>query len=448
MHRRPLLQTMPERLLLIADSPSNIEEVSALMGYRECVVHSFDLPRQKLVSLKEQEQDMDILTKEDLTELSIRTGEACVSIYMPTTPIGRESQQGPILLKNLIRRTEETLTAEGMGVAPAQKLLEPALSVLADDDFWQHQSDGLALFASPGMFRCYRLPQSFDELVVVSQRFHLKPLLPLFTGNGSFFVLALSQNAVRLLQCTRDTFRQVELQGIPTSMEDALEFDDPERQLQYHTSAGSPGAAGKRSAIFHGHGVGTDDEKINLSRYFRKVNQGLHELLRDQTAPLVLAGVEYLHPIYKEVNDYPHLIEQGIEGSPDRWGEEELHQLAWKIVEPLFAEAQQEATDRYRQLAGSKDGKGLNDLKKIIRAAMRGQVETLFVVEDLQQWGRFDPDANSIQLHDDPQPHDEDLLDLAAVHTTLNRGTVHVLKAEEMPDSSPIAAILRYEYSL
>jgi hypothetical protein len=391
---------------------------------------------------------MDILTREDLNELAIQTGEACISIYMPTTPIGRESQQGLILLKNLIRKAEEKLTEDEMGVAPAQKLLEPALVLLADEDFWEHQSDGLALFASSGTFHRYRLPQRFDELVVVSQRFHLKPLLPLFTGNGSFFVLALSQNAVRLLQCTRDTFREIELQGIPTSLEEALQFDDPERQLQYHTSTGSPGASGKRSAIYHGHGVGTDDEKTNLSRYFRKVNQGLQELLRDQTAPLVLAGVEYLHPIYKEVNDYAHLIKEGIEGSPDRWGQEELHQQAWKIVEPLFAAAQQEAMDRYKQFAGSKDGRALHDLKKIIRAALRGQVETLFVVQDLQQWGRFDSEANSIQLHDEPQPHDEDLLDLAAVHTTLNRGTVHVLKAEEMPDPSPIAAILRYEYSL
>jgi hypothetical protein len=348
------------------------------------------------------------------------------------------------LLKNLLKDAEEKLTTGELRASGGRDLLASAESLITDDEFWQHQSDGLALFLSAAGIHQYRLPQHFEELVVVNERFHIKPLLPLFTGDGYFFVLALSQNAVRLLQCTRDNFSEVNLPGMPTSMDEALQFDDPERQLQYHTSSSSPGGAGKRSAVFHGHGVGVDDEKPNILRYFRMVNQGLHELLHNQNAPLILAGVEYLHPIYKEANEYPHLIEQGIEGSPDRWNAQELHEQAWQIVEPLFTRSQEEAMDRYKQFAGSENGKGINDLKKIIRAAIRGQVETLFIVTNLQQWGRFDPEANSIQLHEEPEANDEDLLDLAAVQTILNRGTVYALKAEEMPESSPIAAILRY----
>jgi hypothetical protein len=388
---------------------------------------------------------MDIITIENLRELTEPPGGMCVSIYLPTTPIGREARQGPILLKNLLKDAEEKLAAGELRTPETKDLLALSESLMKDDEFWQHQSDGLALFLSSAGMHHYRLPQHFEELVVVNERFHIKPLLPLFTGDGYFFVLALSQNAVRLLQCTRDSFSEVELQGVPTSMEEALQFDDPERQLQYHTGSSSPGGAGKRPAIFHGQGVGVDDVKPNILRYFRMVNQGLHALLHNQNAPLVLAGVEYLHPIYREANDYPHLIEQGIEGSPDRWNAQELHKQAWQIVEPLFIKSQQEARDRYQQFAGSENGKGLNDLKKIIRAAMRGQVDTLFVVTDQQQWGQFDPETDSIQLHKEPQAYDEDLLDLAAVQTILNRGTVYALKAEEMPEpSSPIAAILRY----
>jgi len=42
--------------------------------------------------------------------------------------------------------------------------------------FWQHQNAGLALFISEGFFRFYRAEMKF-ELVVVSDRFHLKPLI-------------------------------------------------------------------------------------------------------------------------------------------------------------------------------------------------------------------------------------------------------------------------------
>ena len=40
--------------------------------------------------------------------------------------------------------------------------------------------------------RIHRLPLAFETLVVVANRFHVKPLLPLFMGNGRFYVLAFS----------------------------------------------------------------------------------------------------------------------------------------------------------------------------------------------------------------------------------------------------------------
>ena len=70
----------------------------------------------------------------------------------------------------------------------ARKLLEPAKKLIEDYDFWQQQSDGLAMFLAPELFRHYRLPLSFEELVVVTDRFHLKPLMPLLSDDGQYFV--------------------------------------------------------------------------------------------------------------------------------------------------------------------------------------------------------------------------------------------------------------------
>jgi hypothetical protein len=79
---------------------------------------------------------------------------------------------------------------------------------------------------------------------------------------------------------------------------------------------------GKLSAITHGDEV---DSKENIKRYFRRIDKGLHELVRDERVPLVLAGVDYLHPIYKKVNSYPHLMEAGVGGNPERLSAKELH---------------------------------------------------------------------------------------------------------------------------
>jgi len=37
---------------------------------------------------------------------------------------------------------------------------------LDEDEFWQHQNAGLALFISEGFFRFYRVPIEMIELVV------------------------------------------------------------------------------------------------------------------------------------------------------------------------------------------------------------------------------------------------------------------------------------------
>jgi hypothetical protein len=388
---------------------------------------------------------MDILTRDELRTLTRKPEGWCVSIYMPAHRVGAEIQQDPIRLKNLLGEAEGHLIAQSLRIPEAQKLLEPAKKLLQDGLFWQHQRDGLAIFLSPEEFRYYRLPFNFEELVVVADRFHIKPLLPLFSGDGRFYVLALSQSEVRLLQGTRYSVSEIDLEEVPASLAEVLKFNDPEKRFQFHTMTRTPGGKGERPAIFHGHGVASaDDPKDYISRYFQRVDEGLHDLLRDEQAPLVLAGVDYLLPIYREANTYPHLVDEGIGGNPEELRAEELHERAWTIVQPLFLAGQEEAAAQYRQLAGAGSEQASNKLKEVVPAAYHGRVETLFIAVGFQQWGTFDPAMNTVQVHEETEPGDEDLLDLAAIQTLLNGGTVYAVEPEKVPDEALLAAVFRY----
>jgi hypothetical protein len=364
----------------------------------------------------------------------------CISVFMPAHRAAPENQQNPIRFKNLLGEAEPQLLASGLRTPEVEKRLKPAQELLNNRSFWQHQSDGLSVFISPQTSRYYRLPLEFDELVVVTNRFHIKPLLTLFSGNGRFYLLALSQNEIRLFQGTRFSISEVELEGVPESIDQALKYDHPEKQLQFHTR--TPGGTGDRAAMFHGHGVGTDDAKQNIFRYFRQIDKGLHNLLKEEQAPLALAGVEYLLPIYRQANTYPYLAAEGITGNPDELSAKELHGRAWSVVQPLFLKAQDEAATRYKQLVGT--GLASKDLKAIVSAAYHGRVESLFVPVRIQEWGTFDADANVVHLHQDAEPDDEDLLDLAAIQTLLHEGTVYAVKSEEVPDGAVLAAVFRY----
>lgn len=383
---------------------------------------------------------MNSLTSDELKALMESKAGPCVSIFLPTHRKGADTQQDPIRLKNLLKDAEDQLVEKGMRSASAKALLRPAQDLISDTRFWSSQSDGLAIFVNPERFILHRVPLNFDELVVVADRFHVKPLLPLLSGDGRFYVLALSQNQVRLLQGTRFSVDEMKLDTIPGSLEEALQYEVTEKQLKWHGPSAVP--SGRRSGIFHGHGGGLETTKDDILQFLREVDKGLREVIRGENAPLVLAAVEYLLPIYREANTYPNLLEKGVTGNPEGGSPEELHRQAWEIVEPYFKQAQQEAVDRYYGFAGT--GKTSQHLDTVIRAAHSARVDTLFVPIGVQRWGRFNPDDMSVHLHDEPEPGDEDLLDFAAIQAILNGGTVYAVEPENVPDSRYVAAIMRY----
>ena len=385
---------------------------------------------------------MDILTYDVLRSLWEAAEGPCVSFYQPAHRAGPEVQQDPIRFKNLLRDAENQLRERGVSPEGTRELLAPAAGLLEEPPFWRHQSDGLAAFLAPGFFKTFRLPLSFDEIAVVGERFHVKPLLALFSGDGRFFVLALSAKEARLMQGSRYGVAEVPVAGLQEGIEKALGYDALQKQLQFHTRASA--RDGGRDAQFHGHGGAADTAKDDLRSYFRFVDEALRGALAGERAPLVLAAVGYLHPIYRDANTYPHLYEKGVEGNPDELSAEELHRRAWELVAPAFQRPQKEAAARYLALRGRESRQASDDVAAIVAAAHHGRLETLFAAAGVQRWGTFDPASATVVVRDAREAGDADLLDLAAVETLTKDGTVYVVAPADVPGGGDAAAILRY----
>jgi hypothetical protein len=299
---------------------------------------------------------MDIFSRDTLVELTAVPAARTLSIFLPTHRAGPDirpfAAEDVIRWKNLVRDAADQLAAAEMPPREVDALLQPARELADDQTFWQYQADGLAAFAAPGLFQTFRVPLHLDELVVVAPRFHLKPLLPLLAGDSRFYVLALSQNQVRLIEANRDSASEVDLGNAPRSLQEALRFDDPERQLQFHTGSGAQ-PRGKRAAVFHGHGVGIDDQNDNILRFCRQVDRGLSQALRPSGAPLMLAAVESVAAIYRQANTYQHLLDAVVQGNPEGLGAREIHEKAWPLVEPVIHAERSAAVGRYQAARGS-----------------------------------------------------------------------------------------------
>lgn len=389
-------------------------------------------------------KDMDLLTKDQLHTLLAEREGPCLSVFLPTHRKGVETQQDHIRLKNLLREGEQQLASLGLRAPQVRELLAPLQRLVTDTIFWQHQSDLLALFRTADDLAHFRLPIRFEDLVVVGSHFHVKPLLPLVTFDGRFHVLALSQQRVRLLQGTRLTVGEIELGNVPKSLNEVVRPDLLEKSIRFHTAAVSAVGGGQRTSVVHGHGGAGDEANVKklILRFFQKLDAGICELLKGERAPLVLAGVEYIRAIYREASHYPHLLREGIEGSPDRISSQELHDRGWAAAAPSFERHRKEVVDRYLHLLGTKDPRAANAIETVVPAAYLQSVAVLFVPVGVRFWGTYEQGANSLRVHREKQPGDEDLLNLALLYTLRHGGTVYAVSPSEMPGGSPVAAIL------
>ena len=382
---------------------------------------------------------MNIPTRQDLVALTRDAEGAHVSLYMPTHRLGAETHDDRIRLKNLLTIAEDGLVERGMRRTIAKDTLAPVAALEEDAGFWQHQAGGLAIFVSEAGIHQFNVPRTLPELAFVLPRFHLKPLLPLLSAGAAFHVLAISANRTHVLACTAESQSEVNLEDLPQNIAEVLWPEDREKQGQFHSFyAGASGA----TAAFHGAG-GTDQEpKEDLRRFFSQVEKVVTPYMRDLGGPLVLACVDYLAPIYRDVNTYPHLLGPHIGGSPDRVLDDDLRRGAWGLVRPGIEASREEALGRYRSLAGT--GRTTNDPAEAALAAGSGKIDTVFVTLDTQLWGRIDREAYTVETHDEPAPGDYDLLDVIATQTLAAGGTVYAVEESSAPEPTGVAAVFRY----
>lgn len=382
---------------------------------------------------------MDIITTSTMGDLLASRNGPCVSLYMQTHRAGRETQQGPIRLGNLLDGARSRLASMDLRKPDIDRLLERADELRRRELFWQHQEEGLAIFASPEGTQTYRVPRSFDELVVVSDAFHVKPLWPVVTGSDElFYVLALSRNQVRLLWADRFRVGEVDLPDeIPESLAQALWFDDPEKQLQHHGS--SRAGRGRVVATFHGHGVPEEGNESKLRSFLRAVDQGVAQLI-DQGSPIVPAGVEELVALYRQESDHDNLADNAVVGNPDEMSAEELHGEALAKMRKRLDRGVEDDSAAF--LAGGE--LAVSTVQEVAPAAVSGRVASIFVPIGIQTWGQIVSNTHEVEIHDAWQPGDRDLIDLAASATWQNGGRVHAVTAEDVPGDGPLAALLRY----
>lgn len=383
---------------------------------------------------------MEIFKIDQLNELLNVKGLHHVTIYSPTSRESTDNYQADkINFKNQLQKAVAQLGQQyGMTDGDAKAYLKPGYDLLDNMNFWQHGSDGLAFFHSSEGTHIKSLPLELDEpQTYVGKDFMLRPLIPLLNADGRFYILNLNLNDVRLYEATPSTISEVVLGGdAPTKVEDYTKFIEH----QQHTGARSVQGGG--GAVHYGQGGGNDSEKEEIQQYFYELSKAVDDIIQCDPLPTVLAGVEYLIPMYRQASDYHKYEEESVHGSFSEADAMLLHEKALAIVEPIFEVDRDKAFEKFAKMKGG-DWASI-DTNKVIKAALTGQVETLFVQEDATLWGVFNEQLYELEIYQASTPETTDLLTEAAIKTITQGGTVYQCDADDMPEGAKnIAAVFR-----
>lgn len=382
-----------------------------------------------------------ILEKEDFAELAEFRSDCCVTIYIPTHQSGVQvnEKQDAILLKNTLKDVANQLSEQGIETARIEQLLTPAYALLQDDQFWGRMGKGLALFIAEDYFKYLKMGATPQQVAVCQKRFHMTPLIPLLTNKTYFYLLVINKQKCKLFRANAFGMEFVDVPGLPEEMMEVKRLSDKDAStFKSGVSSGSGGAN------YHGMGGGNPDHKDNIAVYFEAVDDIIYkEVLHAENAPLLLAGVEYLIPIYRSATDYHNVCAESLTGSHEHDETHSLYAQARAIMEPYFAQAQDRALTMFANQKATPLTTSM--AKDVIPAAYYGRVSHLFVREGARILGRFDEMNNALDLDLTDEEPLEDLSDMAVIKTLSQGGEVYVLPAEQMPsESTDLAAVLRY----
>ncbi|WP_372422935.1 baeRF11 domain-containing protein [Salinarimonas chemoclinalis] len=368
---------------------------------------------------------VDIPTQPELQTLVAARSEASVSFYLRTTPETQDIGAARIALGNLLRTAVGELEAAGTDKRTIWPIEEQVHDLLDDDGFWTHQANSLALFVTPGGLRSFRLPNRLEDMVQVSDRFHLKPLLRALTAQQHAFVLALAENEVRLVEVFADLpASEVAVAGMPRD------------------AASAAGTANVNSRSYSGRKGGGEGQKVLLRGYCRKVDAALRPVLAGRSEPLILAAAEPLRSMFRSLATHQNLAAETLDASPVRKSASELAAEARPVLDAIH----QREIEAVHALfsARENEGRATTQIARAARAATFGAVDTLLVDIDEVVPGTIDETTGEVSFADEESADSYGVVDEIAGRVLAAGGRVLAVRRDDIPQKQSLAAILRY----
>lgn len=380
---------------------------------------------------------MTIINKDFVMDLANDGNAPCISIYL-STEAAREGNfhKLEIKLKNRLSEVAKKLKEDWeYKESRINELLAPAFDLIDDINFWHHHEKGLAIFINKEKFDYVRFNTDIEDQATVSKYFYIIPLLFEMLTNSQYYILALSKHSNKFYKADSNNITRMEEFEINESLKDYVGYDGQNRNTQHHSHKVTAS-----NTVFHGKGNVRPDDKQDLFKILKKVDNSIQKAFKNKDTPFILYCDERIYHFYKEISSSNNLFDKFINGNPENINKNNIHEKTWEVIQNYVRNKKQEIIDNFLELKGT--SRTSLDIKLIIRDAYYSRVDSLLIDGNRELEGYFEQRKNKVYMVKNGRKT-YDLYNYAAILTLQNGGEVYVLK-EDIPEGINVEAINRY----
>ncbi|MGI6730337.1 MAG: hypothetical protein ACOX5F_00355 [Anaerovoracaceae bacterium] len=382
---------------------------------------------------------MYTIVNEFPAELLNATEGPFISLYQPTHRRSPENKQDVIVFKNLVKEMEKSLQQK-YPKRENQPIIDLFTKLGNDKGFWNYTSDGIAVLYAAGQAIIYKLNRPVKELLVVSDNFHIKPLIRNFQSADCYHALGLNREGFTLFNGNRYGIEEVSLEEdhIPNNFKEALGEYYYSSYISNRAAGGAQGTGGYHSYQDKSKIIHADTEK-----FFRFVdNAVLENYSKPTNFPLILIALPEYHSLFRKISRNPFLLEEGIKTNYDILTVDKLKDEMWKVVEPIYLKKTEELIKNFE----NSKAKSLasDDMAEIAKSNLNNKVSTVLIESDKIIPGRINRTTGEIEKGELNHYEFGDLLNDMALWVIQNGGNAVMLPKERMPTTTGIAAIYRF----
>lgn len=365
----------------------------------------------------------------------------CISIYLPKENADKDN----IRLKNHIQQAEQILqNTYGLDNREVKAITDRIWKVAGTFTYHSQPGTGMVIFSYGDQAEKLDLNKAnVPDKLYIADHLYVVPLAEAVDKQASMLLLQLSAQQAKLwvLEDGKAHIHPAS-ERLPEQIRDVVGHDVTQKALQFRQGQQGSGG-GEQSGMYHGQGAGSDSEqKEEYRKYFRAIDKVIQEEEGQSGLPLIIAAVDYLIPMYKEVSHYQHWHDEHLEGNFD---DASAHTLG-EACKPLMAGSSNDipTNDKFQQWL-SKGGASYQE-PEIVKAAVEGKVDTLLVRRNEDVFGKYDMERAKAELEHFKTVDNTSLVNLAVIETIKQGGEVILAPKEAIPVSNHVMnAVFRYE---